>query len=1560
MTEILIRKNFFQSHLTEHFSIQSVKPVKVTTLIESTKLPTSQMELHDDLSIKKVKDTSPFAEMTESSQIKTNLIQTIKGSPIENDLISSSQEQSAQIDLAADNNVIVTMSDPQYLDEIMYSGGVRRKILELEELQNINKINEEIISSSTSPQKHANVKHFVHAFEEKMSTNLEALPFTVRSRETKKHDVDLPVLEDQIFDAIDVELIRLTPSEPPTEVIKLSSIEALETDAENIQNIEEVVCEKICRRKKSFVVATEDTLLKLERKEFEKARSTYDDETESLPKVKDVVQSFERRHPLSSSEVPSLDAINLETKTKETPVTQVSLGSRIATSININAGSPASNATAVEKDRETVYIESKISKIAKMFETDLDRNKTQEFTRDNIYEIELKDTTGTHKTDDVVELCQLATISSRKQVCDTQEQYFTDSATKMTYSDNIQHSIDKQVWDSSTVRGKIMQYKEKWEFPEYLESATDTRKTMNITMVKERPTDQSLIKLESMPASSGTDPFEGQQEIEDGSSSSSQFHTPSEITPPDIRMEQFDKKISHEMSITETSDLDHSPDYVIDDNSVESRKRNILTTESKQIIQLSNLVLMKATDTLPAEDKEDFEFKQTKFTDRLDSKLIAPEKLESLSKKKSIDRLQFSQSAESVESFGHELVSESKPQRLTDQSEKAHTYELTHMQKTIAFLPNEQTNALQVKQTESTDKLISTEELKKSVEEKHRDELTIMTQKESLPIESTNLLQKPTSATTSTPDLKMKLLNENQDIKSNDKIDFKFTPLIETYDSLEEEPKEVITKPTNISHEQITKHITQIKSTAKLDSKLTTTVKPKNIEEKKYLFSVIDMKQTDALPPYKVDVPKTKQIKPLDKFDSEASSTIELTKALPKTHSGKLLDVKQRETISLDHADILQPKPIKPLGKLDSKMPYPVELKKIPEKTPSEKLFDAKLRKAFLPDNAVIVETKSIRRLEKHDSKMSSSVELKKTPKKEHLDKLLHMTLSEDLPSDHTDILKPKPTKPHDKLDFKVSSPVELRENIEKEHLDKLLDMALAPTLAPYHADSVEPKPIKPFAKLDSKVSLPVELEKTPEKEHLDKLIDLKPTDALLPDHADVLESKPTEPSDKLDSKVSSPVELKKSPEKEPLDKLIDLKPTDALPPDHPDILEPKPSTPRDKLDSKVSSPVELKKTPEKEHLDKLEDMELVATLPPDHEGILESKPSKPLGELDFKMSSPVKLKQTPEKEPPEKLLDMKPTSILPPDYADILESKPTEPRDKLDSKVSSPVELKKTPEKEHLDKLEDMELIATLPPDYANILERKPAKPLEKLDSKVSSPVELKKTPEKEHLDKLEDMELVATLPPDYANILERKPAKPLEKLDSKVSSPVELKKTPEKKHLDKLEDMERAATLPPDHADILEPKPTKPLEKLDSKVSLPVELEKTPEKEHLDKLRDLKPTDALPPDHADILESKPTEPRDKLDSKVSLPVKLEKTPEKEHLDKLIDLKPTDALPPDHADILESNPTEPRDKLDSKVSSPVELKKTPEKEPLDKLIDLKPTDALPPDHTDILESKTT
>uniref|UniRef100_A0A1B0G5D4 Uncharacterized protein n=1 Tax=Glossina morsitans morsitans TaxID=37546 RepID=A0A1B0G5D4_GLOMM len=992
--------------LTEHSSIQSVKPVKVTTLIESAKLPTPQEGSPVNLSVNKTKDTSPFAEMSESSHAKTNLISTITRSPTENDLIQSPQHQSGRRASDADPNVDVTMNDPQYLDEIMSSGGVRRKILELEELQNISKVGEGATLSIASPQKHTTVKHFAHGLKEKVSTSLEALPFAVRSRESKKRDVNLPILEEQIFNAIDVELMRLTPSEPPTEIIKLSPTEDLETRAKNMENIEEVVCEKICHKRKSFDVATEDVLLKLETKEFEEARQTCDDETESIMKVKDVVQSFERRYPLSSAQPPSFESIKIETKPIDTPDTPVSPASRSETNTDITEINRSSSTTdsIVGKTHETVYIESKISKIAKMFEGDLDRNKTQEFIRDNIYETEFKDNTGTHKTDDIVEPCQLATISSRTQVCDTKEQYFTNKPTKMTNSDNI----DKHIWDNSTVRGKVMQYEEKWEFPKSLETTTNAKKTINITMVTERPADQSFMTLESINTSSVIDHSAGQPEIEDGSSSSSQFHTPSEITPPDIRLEQFGRKYRPEISFTAIAnlDLDHSSDDEREDSLIERKKEDVAIPEATQITQISELMDTKLTGILSTNDKEAFESKPKKFSDKSDSELISPKKSRELFKDKGADRQSVSKSVE-VLSLGQEPISKFELQRLIDKSDEDHVRETIHIER-ITVLPTKKIYLPQAQHTESSDKRISTEKLRQPIKGKYLDEVIITKNEESSAIEDKDFL------------------HENS-LDKRDKLDLKSKSLV---------PCQVV-RSTRKSDSTLRSEIEINKCIERKDKKIIIDTKP--------LDKLIDTKLTDALQPDHEGILKTEA---LDKLDSKLSSPVLLKKSLEKEHADKLISVTTANALPSVYEDI--PPPSKTL-----------------EKKHLDTLVDVKLTDTLQPDYAVILETKS---LHEFVSELSSSVELKKSPEKEHPDISLDVKAIVALPPEYEKCLLGKSAKSLDKAHPKFSPPG-YKNTPKKEHPEMLLDPKLADAAQPDHSKILKTKPLDTLdSKLSSQV----------------------------------------------------------------------------------------------------------------------------------------------------------------------------------------------------------------------------------------------------------------------------------------------------------------------------------------------------------------------------------------------------------------------------------------------------------------------------------------------------------
>ncbi|KAL7733475.1 hypothetical protein ACLKA6_004947 [Drosophila palustris] len=146
--------------------------------------------------------------------------------------------------------------DREYLEQIMGCGDVRRKILRLESSGST----ESLESSNVAPKYIGDnvpvVKEVVQSIEDKIcSTVVSAIPFAVQKREKDQMEPNVLELEKQILTDADIALEKLTKCEPPTEVVQLSPIQAMERGAVGIAHIKEEVCEKVCEKRKAFEVA---------------------------------------------------------------------------------------------------------------------------------------------------------------------------------------------------------------------------------------------------------------------------------------------------------------------------------------------------------------------------------------------------------------------------------------------------------------------------------------------------------------------------------------------------------------------------------------------------------------------------------------------------------------------------------------------------------------------------------------------------------------------------------------------------------------------------------------------------------------------------------------------------------------------------------------------------------------------------------------------------------------------------------------------------------------------------------------------------------------------------------------------------------------------------------------------------------------------------------------------------------------------------------------------------------------------------------------------------------
>ncbi|XP_043063273.1 microtubule-associated protein futsch-like [Drosophila ficusphila] len=322
---------------TEHFSVHSVKPETFTKTDEPDKLLHSMVALPD---IQKLysQDTTSFTEMSTSSQTPkmtttTTLTAQIDRTKVdltipEQDQLKKELKEKPSVDVNADAEK--TASDREYLEHIMGCGDVRREIMRLESSGSTESL-ESIGKQPTLIPKYIGenvpvVRQVVQSIEDKIcSTAVSAIPFAVQKRQPNEDikESDVVELEKQILTPADLALEKLIKCELPVEVVKLSPIEAMENVGLGLKEIEEEVCEKVCEKRKAFVVAedlceTEKTLTeqvidlnrqveqvpgKILTETVEKHLDLEDmDRTETLPKVREVVQDIERRYPIASLE----------------------------------------------------------------------------------------------------------------------------------------------------------------------------------------------------------------------------------------------------------------------------------------------------------------------------------------------------------------------------------------------------------------------------------------------------------------------------------------------------------------------------------------------------------------------------------------------------------------------------------------------------------------------------------------------------------------------------------------------------------------------------------------------------------------------------------------------------------------------------------------------------------------------------------------------------------------------------------------------------------------------------------------------------------------------------------------------------------------------------------------------------------------------------------------------------------------------------------------------------------------------------------------------------------
>ncbi|XP_037810390.1 titin-like [Lucilia sericata] len=494
----------------EHFSIQNIKPyasssatfstIVTKELIESKKLPKEMLEIHETptstTKIYHTKDTPSFTEMSESSRTKTPKITTTtttfpftKSTPkVENENIPSGFDKkiATMIELTPSETVPV-ISDRDYLEQIMKCGDVKRKIQELE-TQGLcpTDISKQSDSESESIDKNASVKTVVHAIEEKIiGSTVEAIPFAVRKRQGSHTECDLPQLEKQILNEVDVALTQLTTSEPPIDVVKLSPIEATEKEFSNMSAIDEVVCEKICQKKKTFEVAEEPTKLDKFVKDTNEMNISDDivkykeidaitgempkNDNDTLPKVREVVEVFEKKFPTSTVEAIPFSPRRREKRPTDLDTADVEkqiltetdlLLEKLAPTITEKKvqvptiNSPQQTTTPIEETCEVVCSQRRISELAKLFEVPSEtvQNQTQEYDKTSLDKIDSKhsDTIETEKTVNESQLPKLNLTSNQTSIIKPLEYKSTTLplGKPKTIDNKPKFSISNEMWDN--------------------------------------------------------------------------------------------------------------------------------------------------------------------------------------------------------------------------------------------------------------------------------------------------------------------------------------------------------------------------------------------------------------------------------------------------------------------------------------------------------------------------------------------------------------------------------------------------------------------------------------------------------------------------------------------------------------------------------------------------------------------------------------------------------------------------------------------------------------------------------------------------------------------------------------------------------------------------------------------------------------------------------------------------------------------------------------------------------------------------------------------------------
>ncbi|TMW47607.1 hypothetical protein DOY81_007313, partial [Sarcophaga bullata] len=463
-----------------HFSIQNISQCKSSNAtvysnviedltVESKKLPKEMLETNKTPTITKklyyIKDTPSFTEMSESSRTKNPQI-----SP----MIPAIDLKKGSVPLEPETS----LSDKDYLHEIMKSGGVKRKIQELETNDKIQ--TDAIKCFDLDPKlidKSSSVQEVVYALEEKISENtVEAKPFAIRKREPSRAECDLPTLEKQILNEVDVQLTQLTTSEPPIEVVKLSPIEAVEKGYDNLCNIDEVICEKVCTKKKTFEVAEDPNSIDAYKSQVAEVDATNQKkdlqknliQVDLLPKVKNVVQVFEKQHPSSTLEAIPFSPKRQEIK-KPAAIDHSNIDKQILTETDIileqivsfphteasrgiqnpTITSPQQSNTPIEESCEIVCSKRTISELAKIFEVPSNNigNQTDEIVEHRVDNA----TTETEKTVKSNQLPKSNLTYNQTSISKTVDDNNTTLPLSIQKSlDNKQKfSISKEIWDNT-------------------------------------------------------------------------------------------------------------------------------------------------------------------------------------------------------------------------------------------------------------------------------------------------------------------------------------------------------------------------------------------------------------------------------------------------------------------------------------------------------------------------------------------------------------------------------------------------------------------------------------------------------------------------------------------------------------------------------------------------------------------------------------------------------------------------------------------------------------------------------------------------------------------------------------------------------------------------------------------------------------------------------------------------------------------------------------------------------------------------------------------------------